>query len=43
MKQFEILDISGDAGIRAFGRDLPGLFANAATGICWYGIITLCG
>jgi SHS2 domain-containing protein len=43
MKQFEILDISGDAGIRAFGRDLPDLFVNAATGICWYGIITLFG
>jgi len=33
MKQFEILDISGDAGIRAFGKDLPELFANAATGM----------
>lgn len=38
MKQFEILDISGDAGIRAFGKDLPELFANAATGM--YGLIT---
>lgn len=33
MKQFEILDISGDAGIRAFGKDLPELFANAAAGM----------
>jgi hypothetical protein len=40
MKQFKILDISGDAGIRAFGIDLQELFVNATTGICWYGIIT---
>lgn len=38
MKQFEILDISGDAGIRAFGRNLPELFVNAATGM--YHLIT---
>lgn len=38
MKQFEFLDISGDAGIRAFGRDLPELFANAAKGM--YSLIT---
>ena len=38
MKQFEILDISGDAGLRAFGRDLPELFVNAATGM--YSLIT---
>lgn len=38
MKQFELLDISGDAGIRAFGRDLPDLFVNAATGM--YSLIT---
>lgn len=38
MKQFEILDISGDAGIRAFGRDLPELFVNAAAGM--YSLIT---
>lgn len=38
MKQFELLDISGDAGIRAFGRDLPELFVNAAKGM--YSLIT---
>lgn len=38
MKQFDILDISGDAGIRAFGRDLPELFTNAAAGM--YSLIT---
>lgn len=38
MNQFELLDISGDAGIRAFGRDLPDLFVNAATGM--YSLIT---
>lgn len=38
MKQFEILDISGDAGIRAYGRDLPELFINAAAGM--YSLIT---
>lgn len=38
MKQFELLDIYGDAGIRAFGNDLPELFANAAIGM--YSLIT---
>ncbi|MBI5635164.1 MAG: archease [Nitrospirae bacterium] len=38
MKQFEILDISGDAGIRAFGHDLPELFVNAGIGM--YNLIT---
>ncbi len=38
MKQFEILDISGDAGIRAFGNDLPKLFVNAGIGM--YSLIT---
>ena len=38
MKQFETIDISGDAGIRAFGNDLPELFANAGTGM--YSLIT---
>ena len=38
MKQFETIDISGDAGIRAFGSDLPELFANAGTGM--YSLIT---
>ncbi len=33
MKGFEIIDISGDAGIRAFGRDLKELFINAAAGM----------
>jgi len=33
MKQFEILDIFGDAGIRAFGKDLPELFAHAGIGM----------
>lgn len=33
MKRFEILDIAGDAGIRAFGRDLKELFINAALGM----------
>jgi SHS2 domain-containing protein len=33
MKRFEILDISADAGIRAFGRDLKELFINAALGM----------
>jgi SHS2 domain-containing protein len=38
MKQFELLDISGDAGIRAFGKDLPELFVNAGIGM--YSLIT---
>ncbi len=38
MKQYEILDISGDAGIRAFGGDLQELFINAACGM--YSLIT---
>lgn len=38
MQSFEILDISGDAGIRAFGHNLPELFSNAATGM--YSLIT---
>lgn len=33
MRQFEILDITGDAGIRAFGADLEELFVNAAAGL----------
>ena len=33
MKRFETIDISGDAGIRAFGRDLKELFINAAIGM----------
>ena len=33
MKCFELIDISGDAGIRAFGSDLSELFKNAAAGM----------
>ncbi len=33
MERFETIDISGDAGIRAFGRDLRELFVNAAFGM----------
>ncbi len=33
MKSFELLDIAGDAGIRAYGRDLKELFANAGLGM----------
>jgi SHS2 domain-containing protein len=38
MNGFEVIDISGDAGIRAFGRDLPSLFNHAAAGM--YALIT---
>lgn len=38
MKRFEVLDIFGDAGIRASGHDLNELFANAALGM--YSLIT---
>ena len=38
MKRYEVLDISGDAGIRAFGRDPEDLFLNAAIGM--YSLIT---
>ena len=38
MKRFELLDISGDAGIRAFGEELDDLFRNAAAGM--YSLIT---
>jgi SHS2 domain-containing protein len=33
MKDFEILDISGDVGIRAFGKDIEGAFVHAALGM----------
>lgn len=33
MKRFELIDISGDAGIRAFGKSLEDLFLNAAAGM----------
>jgi len=38
MKRFELIDISGDAGIRAFGHSLDDLFLNAAAGM--YSLIT---
>lgn len=34
MKSFELLDISGDAGIRAYGKNLKELFSNAGLGMC---------
>ena len=33
MKKYEVIDISGDAGIRAFGRSSGELLANAALGM----------
>ncbi len=33
MKDFEILDISGDVGIRAFGKDIQEAFVHAAIGM----------
>ena len=33
MKRFELIDITGDAGIRAFGNSLDALFKNAAAGM----------
>ena len=38
MKTFEILDISGDAGIRAFGKNIEEVFKNSALGM--YSLIT---
>lgn len=38
MKRFESIDISGDAGIRAFGDTVEDMFANAAIGM--YSLIT---
>ena len=38
MRQFEILDISGDVGIRAFGTRMEELFIHALRGI--YSLIT---
>jgi SHS2 domain-containing protein len=38
MKPYEFLDISGDAGIRAFGKTAVDLFINAARGM--YDLIT---
>ena len=33
MRRFETIDISGDAGVKAFGRDVRELFVNAALGM----------
>jgi SHS2 domain-containing protein len=38
MKRFELIDISGDAGIRAFGSDLSEVFVKVAEGM--YSLIT---
>ncbi len=38
MQSFEILDISGDVGITAFGRTIEEVFMNAAIGM--YSLIT---
>lgn len=38
MKQFEIIDISGDVGIRAFGGSIEEVFKNSAIGM--YSLIT---
>jgi SHS2 domain-containing protein len=38
MKKYEILDISGDVGLKAFGKNINEVFINAATGM--YSLIT---
>lgn len=38
MEQFQPLDISGDAGLRVFGRTLEEIFVNASVGL--YSLIT---
>jgi SHS2 domain-containing protein len=38
MEEFEVIDISGDAGIRAYGETLEDVFTNAAVGM--YSLIT---
>ena len=38
MKAFEVIDISADVGLRAFGDDPRSLFSNAAAGL--YDLIT---
>lgn len=38
MRPYEAIDISGDAGIRASGRDIQDLFLNTAAGM--YSLIT---
>lgn len=34
MKKYELLEHTADLGIRVWGRTLPELFINAATGMC---------
>ncbi|MEW6416941.1 MAG: archease [Nitrospirota bacterium] len=38
MERFRVLDISGDVGLRAFGKSIDEAFINAATGM--YSLIT---
>jgi SHS2 domain-containing protein len=38
MEKFEVLDISGDVGLKAFGESKDGAFINAAVGM--YSLIT---
>jgi len=38
MKIFEVIDISGDVGIRAFGKSIEDVFKNSALGM--YSLIT---
>lgn len=38
MKKFEVLDISGDIGLRAYGEDIKEAFINTALGL--YSLIT---
>jgi SHS2 domain-containing protein len=38
MERFEVLDISGDVGIKAFGRSLNEVFMNVSSGM--YSLIT---
>ena len=38
MKPFEILDISGDIGLRSFGKTVQEAFVNAAIGM--YSLVT---
>jgi SHS2 domain-containing protein len=38
MKKFEVLDISGDIGLRAYGEDIKEAFINTALGM--YSLIT---
>ena len=38
MKNFEVLDISGDVGLKAFGKNLKDTFVNVAIGM--YSLIT---